>query len=141
MALGREEDVLGTEIDNEEEEEMLTSEKNDFWKNIPRGRPKSGRLWKQPKPVSLSKVTKSKPLRKTWERKMKERAEKKSVKEYERSLKLDIKRKLEEKRKRQEVKTQRRLEKERKSEVVQVIKNTSKIKKMKKKQLRQIKKQ
>jgi len=114
---------------------------DECWRNPPRGKPKSGRVWKQPKPVSLSKVTKPKPLRRSWDKKMKERAEKKSVKAYERNLKQDIRKKLEEKRKRQELKAQRQLEKERKSEVVQVIKNTSKIKRMKKKQLRQIKKQ
>ena len=44
---------------------------------------------------SLSKVTNPKPLKTSWEKKMKERAEKKSVKECERSLKSDIKKKLE----------------------------------------------
>jgi len=110
------------------------------WKDVPRGRPKSGRLWKQARPVSLSKVTKSKPLKTSWDKKMKVRAEKKSIKEYERSLKLDIKKKLEEKRKRQELKIKRQLEKDQSSEVVQVVKNTAKMKRMKKKQLRQIKK-
>jgi rRNA-processing protein CGR1 len=110
------------------------------WKDVPRGRPKSGRLWKKPRPVSLSKVTKSKPLKTSWDKKMKERAEKKSIKEYERNLKLDIKKKLEEKRKRQELKLKRQMEKDRLSEIVQVVKSATKMKRMKKKQLRQIKK-
>jgi len=77
-----------------QDEAPPTSDATDVdWRNVPRGRPKSGRLWKQARPIGLSKVTKAKPLKKSWDKKMKERAEKKSIKTYERNLKLDIKKK------------------------------------------------
>jgi len=111
------------------------------WKDIPHGKPKSGRLWKEPRHVRLSKVTKTKPLKTSWTKKMQDKAEKKSIKTFEQNLKQDIKKKLEDKRSREELRKQRQLENSRKSEVVQIITNTAKLKRMKKKQLRLVKKQ
>jgi len=91
--------------------------------------------------VSLSKIAKTKPLKTSWTKKMQDKAENKSIKTFERNLKQEIRKKLEEKRKREELRKQRQLENSHKSEVVQIITNTAKLKRMKKKQLRFIKKQ
>ncbi|KAL5017239.1 hypothetical protein ScPMuIL_006828 [Solemya velum] len=109
-------------------------------KNIPRGRPKSGRLWKTTRTNRYSEIKKDKPLRSSWSEKMARKAEQKSVKNLEKELKEGRTKELEEKRKRQEEKKKRKMENEKKSEIVQTIKNTAKIKRMKKKQLRQIEK-
>lgn len=108
-------------------------------RNIPKGKPKSGRVWKSQK-TRFSDKRLDKTLKTSWAKKMQIKAQKKSVQSFERQLKEERNNQLEEKRKRQEENKQRRLENERKSEVVQKIKNTAKIKRMKKKQLRQIEK-
>ncbi|XP_053376073.1 coiled-coil domain-containing protein 86-like [Mercenaria mercenaria] len=108
-------------------------------KNIPKGKPKSGRVWKSEK-SRFSEKRLDKTLKTSWAKKMQLKAEKKSIKSFEKQLKEDRNRQLEEKRKRQEENKKRRLENERKNEVVQPIKNTAKIKRMKKKQLRQVQK-
>lgn len=64
----------------------------------------------------------------------------KSIKELSNSIKEDRKRDNLLKAQRREENSKRRLENERKSEVVQVIKNTAKLKRMKKKALRKIEK-
>uniref|UniRef100_K7FHK6 Coiled-coil domain-containing protein 86 n=2 Tax=Pelodiscus sinensis TaxID=13735 RepID=K7FHK6_PELSI len=81
-----------------------------------------------------------KPLRTSWERKMKERQEKKIVKEFARHLQEEKQREREEKKQRREENLKRRLENERKAEIVQVIRNPLKLKRAKKKQLRRIEK-
>ena len=105
--------------------------------------PASGRWWK-PKQSQRFSMTKIKAQKKTlstsWKRKMEQRKLKKQMKEYERSL---IEKKIQ---KREEQKQERldwqkrRAENEMKSSSVQVIKDPNKLKKMSKKQLRQIKK-
>ncbi|XP_041378917.1 coiled-coil domain-containing protein 86-like [Gigantopelta aegis] len=109
-------------------------------KNCPRGKSKSGRVWKSVRTARFSAMKKDKCLTSSWERKMKKKAEMKSIKDFENRLKDERKQTLELRRKRREEHKKRREANEKKSEVVQVIKNTAKIKRMKKKQLRKIEK-
>uniref|UniRef100_A0A131XDW8 Coiled-coil domain-containing protein 86 n=1 Tax=Hyalomma excavatum TaxID=257692 RepID=A0A131XDW8_9ACAR len=106
---------------------------------IPRGIPKSGRVWKREK-KRFSSMMKDRPLKTSWKVKMEQRAERKALLAMDRELKEEKKRKIEEKKRRREENLRRREENAKKSEVVQVIKNTAKIKRMSKKQLRHIKK-
>merc|ERR1712136_462084 len=94
-----------------------------------RGKPKSGRVWKS-QGKKKSTIIKVKSLHKSWAVRTKERAEMQSIKSYQKELK----------RLRTEEQKKRREENALKSEIVQNIKSTAKIKKMKKKQLRQLQK-
>nr|XP_032638273.1 coiled-coil domain-containing protein 86 [Chelonoidis abingdonii]XP_032638274.1 coiled-coil domain-containing protein 86 [Chelonoidis abingdonii] len=107
---------------------------------IPKGKPKSGRVWKDPGKKRFSHMIQDKPLRTSWERKMKERQEKKIVKDFARHLQEEKQREREEKKQRREENLKRRLENERKAEIVQVIRNPLKLKRAKKKHLRRIEK-
>ncbi|XP_043093444.1 coiled-coil domain-containing protein 86 [Puntigrus tetrazona] len=109
-------------------------------KMIPLGKPKSGRVWKDRNKQRFSALLRDKPLRTSWEKKMEAKREKQLVKQYQQRLKDEQSREKEEKKKRRAENLRRRAENERKAEIVQVIKNTSKIKRMKKKQLRKIEK-
>ncbi|XP_068749891.1 coiled-coil domain-containing protein 86-like [Montipora capricornis] len=106
-------------------------------KSIPRGRPKSGRVWKSEK-QRKSAVIGVQPLHTSWKKKQQVRMEHKLMKVYERELKEEAKKTKEEKWKRIKERRKKKEDNEKKSEVVQVIKNTAKIKRMKKKQLRRI---
>lgn len=68
------------------------------------------------------------------------REEIKQIKALSRSIKEERKQQETEKAQRREENKTRRLENERKSEIVQIIKNPAKLKRMRKKQLRQIEK-
>ncbi|XP_070832655.1 coiled-coil domain-containing protein 86 [Chaetodon trifascialis] len=107
---------------------------------IPLGKPKSGRVWKNRNKQRFSALVRDKPLCSSWEKKMAAKREKDLVKQYSLQLKEEKARQKEEKRKRREENLKRRAENERKAEIVQVIKNTTKIKRMKKKQLRRVEK-
>ena len=71
---------------------------------------------------------------------MAERLQKKLAKEYANNLKAEKKKKMEILKKREKEKREKKRENEKKGEVVIPIKDTSKIKKMKKKQLKYIQK-
>lgn len=107
---------------------------------VPLGKPKSGRVWKDRNKQRFSAVVRDKQLCTSWEKKMQAKREKELVKQYSQQLKDDKAKEKEEKRKRKEENLKRRAENERKAEIVQVIRNTAKIKRMKKKQLRKIEK-
>uniref|UniRef100_A0A8C1GIC7 Coiled-coil domain-containing protein 86 n=1 Tax=Cyprinus carpio TaxID=7962 RepID=A0A8C1GIC7_CYPCA len=109
-------------------------------KVVPLGKPKSGRVWKDRNKQRFSALLRDKPLRTSWEKKMEAKREKQLVKQYHQQLKDEQAREKEEKKKRRAENLRRRAENERKAEIVQVIKNTAKIKRMKKKQLRKIEK-
>nr|XP_056707977.1 coiled-coil domain-containing protein 86 [Euleptes europaea] len=107
---------------------------------VPKGKPKSGRVWKDPGKKRFSHMIQDKPLHTSWERKMKERQEKKAVRDFARQLEEEKQREREKKKQRREENLKRRLENERKAEIVQVIRNPLKLKRAKKKQLRRIEK-
>ncbi|KAM4749803.1 coiled-coil domain-containing protein 86 [Anableps anableps] len=107
---------------------------------VPLGKPKSGRVWKDRSKKRFSTLVRDKPLCSSWEKKMQAKREKDLVKQFTVRLKEEKAQKKEEKRKRREENLKRRAENERKAEIVQVIRNTTKIKRMKKKQLRRVEK-
>ncbi|XP_060773231.1 coiled-coil domain-containing protein 86 [Neoarius graeffei] len=107
---------------------------------IPLGKPKSGRVWKDRNKQRFSALLRDKPLRSSWQKKMEAKREKEMVKQYQQQLKDNKAREKEEKRKRQEEHLRRRAANEKKAEIVQVIRNTAKLKRMKKKQLQNIEK-
>ncbi|XP_022252842.1 coiled-coil domain-containing protein 86-like [Limulus polyphemus] len=108
--------------------------------NIPKGRPKSGRVWKSEKKC-FSTLKYDKAVKISWKEKMKKRVEQKTLKLYEEELKAAKRKEIEEKKQRREEHRKRREENQRKAEIVQVIRNSAKIKRMSKKQLKHIRKQ
>ncbi|XP_055904006.1 coiled-coil domain-containing protein 86 [Eupeodes corollae] len=105
---------------------------------VPRGLPKSGRPWKTPK-QKFSSIKKT-IHRHSFEKKMELRNEIRHIKELSKSIKDAKKEDNEMKKKRRIQNAERRLENERRSEIVQVIKNPAKLRRMKKKQMRMIEK-
>eukprot|EP00123_Amoebidium_parasiticum_P006056 comp17114_c0_seq1/m.15894 comp17114_c0_seq1/g.15894 ORF comp17114_c0_seq1/g.15894 comp17114_c0_seq1/m.15894 type:complete len:122 (-) comp17114_c0_seq1:326-691(-) len=103
-----------------------------------KGRPKSGKVWKEEK-QRFSSLVGVKALRKSFAVKQKEREEKARLKAIAKELLEAQKKEKEDKRLRREEQEKRRLENEKKNEIVQKI-STSKVKKMSRKQLRTIKK-
>ncbi|KAG8505730.1 Coiled-coil domain-containing protein 86 [Galemys pyrenaicus] len=107
---------------------------------IPKGKPKSGRVWKDRSKKRFSQMVQDKPLRSSWQRKMQDRQERKLAKDFARYLEEEKARRRQEKKERRAENLRRRLENARRAEVVQVIRNPAKIKRAKKKQLRSIEK-
>lgn len=108
-------------------------------RQIPRGKPKSGRIWKSVKSKFSSNI-KSRGLKSSFASKEKLRKDLQAMKELSRSIKAEKEEELRKKKERRRENLKRQEENRKKSEIVQVITNTSKIKKMKKKHLRQIEK-
>ncbi|XP_026575913.1 coiled-coil domain-containing protein 86 [Pseudonaja textilis] len=108
--------------------------------SIHKGKPKSGRVWKDPGKKRFSHMIQDKPLHTSWQHKMKIRQEKKLIKDFAQELKEQKQREREEKKQRRRDNLKRRLQNERKAEVVQVIRNPLKLKRAKKKHLRRIEK-
>lgn len=103
-----------------------------------RGKPKSGRIWKSDKErfASIKKSIRGKRP----SQQIAYRNEIKEIKQLSQSIKDAKRRENEEKRLRREENKRRRLENAQKSEIVQIIKNPAKLKRMRKKQLRMIEK-
>ncbi|KAF5298745.1 hypothetical protein FQR65_LT09614 [Abscondita terminalis] len=106
---------------------------------IPRGKPKSGRIWKNTK-KRFSSIVKTRGIRDSFEKKQSLRKELQRIKDASRTM-VALKQEEKEKQKqRRRENLKRREENSRKAEIVQVIKNPNKIKRMKKKQLRNLQK-
>ncbi|XP_035447813.2 coiled-coil domain-containing protein 86 [Spodoptera frugiperda] len=104
-----------------------------------RGLPKSGRFWKSKK-EKFSKINKTKGLRNSFEKKQALRVQMQKTKEQSKQLLEEFKQKQLERKERRRQNIERAAENKRKSEIVQVITNTAKLKRMRKKQLRFIEK-
>jgi len=108
-------------------------------KQIPRQKPKSGKFWKEGR-QQFRQIKRDRGQRFTFEQRLKMKEEKIKNKELA-ALLLNRKNiKKEEMRKKIEDNKNKKSENEKKSEHFQVIKNPSKIKRMKKKQLRMLEK-
>ncbi|KAF5288496.1 hypothetical protein FQA39_LY15425 [Lamprigera yunnana] len=106
---------------------------------IPRGKPKSGRVWKSTK-KRFSSIVKTRGIRDSFAKKQLLRQELKRTKEASRAMIALKNEEKEQKKERRRENLKRREENSRKAEIVQVIKNPNKIKRMKRKQLRSIQK-
>lgn len=104
-----------------------------------RGKPQSGKFWKSNK-KKFSSIIKTKGIRSSFEKKETLRNDLKRIKQASKAIVEAKKEEKEQKKQRRRDNLKRQEENRKKSEVVQVITNTSKIKRMKKKQLRQIEK-
>ena len=101
---------------------------------------KSGRRWKCPRKDRHSSLIAVPQLRSSWEQKMKKKAEEKARKELQRAIERDIQTTYDRQRLERENKRNRKAANREKSVVVQVIKDPKKIKKMKRKDLKNIRK-
>uniref|UniRef100_A0A0N5APA0 Coiled-coil domain-containing protein 86 n=1 Tax=Syphacia muris TaxID=451379 RepID=A0A0N5APA0_9BILA len=107
---------------------------------VTRGMPKSGRWWKTIRKERTSGLIKVKPLKSSWKSKM----QRKAVSENVKKLQTEIRDKREAEKaaiiEAKKERERRREENARKAEIVQVIRNTHKLKRAKKKMLRFIEK-
>lgn len=106
---------------------------------IVRGKPKSGKFWKGEK-QRFSSVIKTRGLRSSLEKKQALKEKIKHIKELSNSIKAAKAEDNEKRKERRRENLKRQEENRKKSEVVQVITNTKKLKKMKKKHLRNVEK-
>lgn len=107
---------------------------------VPRGKPKSGRVWKIVQTKRSSANADVPQLRKSFKQAQQKRAQLKALKEISNELKeIEVADRAEERR-RLEQKRKAKEQNRAKAEVVQVISDTRKIKKMNKKQLKALRK-
>ncbi|CAK1590386.1 unnamed protein product [Parnassius mnemosyne] len=107
--------------------------------NLIRGKPKSGRFWKSKK-ERFSSINKTKGLKLDFQKKTALRIELKRTKELSKNIVEQLKEKELQRKERRRENIKRAAENKQKAEIVQVITNTAKLKRMKKKQLRFIQK-
>ncbi|BFG01045.1 coiled-coil domain-containing protein 86 [Drosophila madeirensis] len=117
---------------------MPNTKKTQLQANVPRGQPKSNRPWKTPK-QKFSTIKKT-VNRMSFEKKTALRDELRNIKDKSKEIKTQRKEAAVQRHQRRVENAERRLANERRSEIVQVIKNPSKIKRMKKNQMRMIEK-
>ncbi|GFY51051.1 coiled-coil domain-containing protein 86 [Trichonephila inaurata madagascariensis] len=104
-----------------------------------KGKPKSGRVWKCDK-SKFSSMCQVKPLKLKWARKQELRQERKDLLSHVKEIKERKEREEELRKQKRRERLERKRENEIKSEVVQVIRNTAKLKRMRKKDLKMIRK-
>jgi len=103
-----------------------------------RGLPKSGRWWKQTRTQPHSSIVKVPSLKSSWSKKLRQRQMDQKVKAVQAEIRESLSEKKAAKLKEKKEREDRRKANERKGEVVQVIKNSNKLKRAKKRQLRKV---
>jgi len=106
---------------------------------IKAGKPKSGRIWKNQR-KKFSTIIKTKDIKQSFAKKKALEEHMARMKQASRAIVAARREEKEQKKERRRENLKRREENKKKSEIVQIITNTSKIRKMKKKQLRNIEK-
>ena len=131
-------DTVATAPNKESKKNRIKGAKS-LEKQIPKGKPKSGRIWKQER-KRFSSIIKTRGIHLSLDKKQELREGLKRIKEMSQAIKAQRAADKEAKKQRRILNLKRTEENRKKSEVVQVITNTSKLKKIKKKQLRMIEK-
>uniref|UniRef100_A0A915Q7G6 Coiled-coil domain-containing protein 86 n=1 Tax=Setaria digitata TaxID=48799 RepID=A0A915Q7G6_9BILA len=126
--------------DNTMEVDGVTSADTSSTNKVVVRKPRSGRWWKSVRKERSSAVVKVKPLKSSWEHKMRIKAELENVKKMQKEVRDKLAAKKAAKIEARKEHERRRIENEKKAEVVQVIKNIEKLRKTKKKLLRKIEK-
>uniref|UniRef100_A0A8C0D3X1 Coiled-coil domain-containing protein 86 n=1 Tax=Balaenoptera musculus TaxID=9771 RepID=A0A8C0D3X1_BALMU len=90
---------------------------------VPKGKPRSGRGWKDRSKKSVSQMVQDKALRTSWPRKMQDRQETELAKDFARHLEEEKEQRRQEKHQRCAENPKRRPENERKAEIVQAPRN------------------
>ncbi|CAH0595424.1 unnamed protein product [Chrysodeixis includens] len=135
-------DIVANIVKKQEDNKSEPTDEEDTTSTLPppiRGIPKSGRFWKSKK-EKFSTINKTKGLRNNFQKKTALRMEMKKTRELSKQMLEEIKQKELERKERRRENIKRTEENKRKAEVVQVITNTAKLKRMRKKQLRFIEK-
>ncbi|CAD5227918.1 unnamed protein product [Bursaphelenchus okinawaensis] len=101
---------------------------------------KSNRWWKNVQKERSSHIVKDRPLHTKWSVKMKHKAVQQNAKKLQQQIREQLAQERSEQAAKRKENEERRKANIAKSEVVQVIKNAEKIKRLKKKQLKSIKK-
>ena len=131
--------VTDTSIPRLEPKKVKIKKEKSLEQLIPKGKPKSGRIWKEQK-TRFSSIVKTRGMRSSFEKKQKLREDLKRVKEMSREIKAKKQAEKEAKKERRRQNLKRAEENRKKGEIVQVITNTAKLKKIKRKNLRTIEK-
>ncbi|XP_050311884.1 coiled-coil domain-containing protein 86 [Anthonomus grandis grandis] len=137
----RMEDILKNSSESKSEEKAKKTDKKSksIEPTIVKGKPKSGRFWKSEK-KKFSSTIKTRGLKSSLEKKQALREKLQKIKETTRERLAQKKQEEEQRKERRRENLRRQEENRKKSEIVQVITNTQKLKKMKRKQLRYIEK-
>uniref|UniRef100_A0A0N5CHF9 Coiled-coil domain-containing protein 86 n=1 Tax=Strongyloides papillosus TaxID=174720 RepID=A0A0N5CHF9_STREA len=105
---------------------------------VPQGKAKSGKWWKPEVKRFTSVIVKSKGAKKSWDKKLEERKKLEIAKRLQQQMREQVAEKKRQEREKLEEKKRRYEENTKKNEIVQVIKNTEKLRRMKKKDLRKL---
>mmetsp|Transcript_29674 Transcript_29674/g.41774 ORF Transcript_29674/g.41774 Transcript_29674/m.41774 type:complete len:128 (+) Transcript_29674:18-401(+) len=97
-----------------------------------KGRPVSGRIWKQPGQKASAKICVPSTVKSSWEEKVKERQQRQAMKEKERQIKEEAQKQKDEAKQKIIEKRKRKRENEIKVASQQLIKNPKTIKKLQK---------
>ncbi|KAK9302350.1 hypothetical protein QLX08_005610 [Tetragonisca angustula] len=132
-------DANNTNVTDNTKKKAKVKKEKSLELQIPKGKPKSGRVWKEEK-KRFSSIVKTRGIRLSFDKKQKLRENLKHVKEMSRAIKAEKQAQKEAKKERRRANLKRAEENQRKSEIVQIITNTAKLKKIKRKHLRMIQK-
>ncbi|CAF1560195.1 unnamed protein product [Rotaria magnacalcarata] len=119
--------------------EISTKEEKERLHAIPKGKPKSGRTWKMNK-GRFSAISRPKSVKVSYEDRIKMKTDLNEIRNREKQMWTVVNEKRDKLKQRQKENKERQLINDRKGEVVQIIKNPAKIKRMKKKQQRAVEK-
>lgn len=116
----------------------VNTEEDKATDSVPQGKAKSGKWWKPEVKRFSSVIIKSKGAKKSWDKKLEERKKLQIAKRLQQEIRDQVAEKKRLERERLEEKKKRHEENTKKNEIVQVIKNTEKLRRMKKKDLRKL---